>query len=140
MPLARWQPSAAGNDDEHAQAVYRDFTLGTPHGSQGVALKDYAARGTRRGALSAKRSKASVLVEKIFSRSPASVIVSSTRSMCSFGLIGTGPKSVPNRTRSAPHISIMALRPIALGPIKDKTILRCWEMDHVSGALLQAGE
>ena len=42
--------------------------------------------GTRRGALSAKRSKESVLAEKILLRSPSLVIVSSTRSMCNFGL------------------------------------------------------
>ena len=44
-------------------------------------------------------------------------IVSLTRSICTFGLIGTGPKSVPNNTRSTLHISIIAFRPIALGPI-----------------------
>src|ERR1700678_3627494 len=38
-----------------------------------------------------RRKKTSVFVEKIFSRSAASVIVPSIRSRCTFGLMGTGP-------------------------------------------------
>ena len=111
--LGSGQPITA-TEDLHAQAVYRALTLGNstqlPGAQRRIKTKRFC--GHRRGALSAKRSKARCKpVEKILLRSPASMIVSSYKIdvQRTQAHIGTGPKSVPNSTQSnAATISIMA--------------------------------